>query len=62
MITFANDLRAARDGGASVLVGDPGRTYFPKDGMVRLAEYQVATTRELEDMEVKKTGVWMFQP
>ena len=55
-------LRAARDGGASVLVGDPGRTYFPKDGMVRLAEYQVATTRELEDMEVKKTGVWMFQP
>ena len=47
---------------ASVLVGDPGRTYFPKDGMVRLAEYQVATTRELEDMEVKKTGVWMFQP
>ncbi|MEI7932907.1 MAG: methyltransferase [Alphaproteobacteria bacterium] len=55
-------LKAARDQGATVLVGDPGRTYFPKDGMQKLAEYQVATTRELEDLEVKKTGVWMFQP
>ena len=55
-------LREARDNGATVLVGDPGRTYFPKDGMVRLAEYQVTTTRELEDMEVKKTGVWSFHP
>jgi predicted nicotinamide N-methyase len=53
-------LRAARDAGSTVLVGDPGRTYFPKNGMVRLAEYQVATTRELEDMEVKRTGVWAF--
>jgi hypothetical protein len=24
-----------------VLIGDPGRTYFPKDGLVKLAEYQV---------------------
>ena len=53
-------LKAARDTGSTVLVGDPGRTYFPKDGMTKLAEYQVATTRELEDMEVKKTGVWSF--
>ena len=43
-----------------VIVGDPGRSYFPRDGLVRLAEYQVPTTRELEDMEVKRTGVWSF--
>ena len=55
-------LKAAQTAGATVLVGDPGRTYFPKDGMTKLAEYQVATTRELEDMEVKKTGVWSFNP
>ena len=51
-------LAAARRGGVRVLIGDPGRTYFPKTGLVRLAEYQVATTRELEDAEVKRTSVW----
>jgi len=51
-------LEAARDAGTTVLIGDPGRTYFPKQGLVRLAAYQVVTTRELEDLEVKKTGVW----
>ncbi|MBS0333330.1 MAG: methyltransferase [Proteobacteria bacterium] len=51
-------LAAARAGGAEVLIGDPGRNYFPRSGLVRLAEYRVPTTRELEDMEVKKTAVW----
>ncbi len=51
-------LAAARDKGATVLIGDPGRSYFPRDGLIKLAEYQVPTTRELEDMEVKKTAVW----
>ena len=53
-------LAAARDAGATVLIGDPGRTYFPKNGLTKLAEYQVPTTRELEDFEVKKTSVWAF--
>ncbi|WP_293676248.1 methyltransferase [uncultured Phenylobacterium sp.] len=51
-------LGAARAAGATVLIGDPGRSYFPRQGLVKLAEYQVPTTRELEDMEVKKTAVW----
>ena len=51
-------LRAARDAGARVLIGDPGRSYFPKSGLTPLAEYRVATTRELEDAEVKRTAVW----
>ena len=41
-----------------MLIGDPGRSYFPKTGLTKLAEYQVATTREIEDMAVKKTCVW----
>jgi predicted nicotinamide N-methyase len=53
-------LAAAHQAGSRVLIGDPGRSYFPKDGLVNLARYEVATTRELEDMEVKKTGVWTF--
>ncbi|MCC7266543.1 MAG: methyltransferase [Caulobacteraceae bacterium] len=51
-------LRQARTAGSEVLIGDPGRTYFPKTGLEQLAEYQVPTTRELEDMEVKRTRVW----
>ena len=51
-------LGAAKAAGATVLIGDPGRSYFPRTGLTKLAEYQVATTRELEDMEVKKTAVW----
>ena len=53
-------LRAAHGNGTRVLIGDPGRSYFPKQGLVKLAEYQVETTRELEDMAVKRTGVWTF--
>lgn len=51
-------LRRGREAGARVLIGDPGRTYFPKDGLEKLAEYQVPTTRELEDLAVKRTSVW----
>ena len=51
-------LGVARAAGATVLIGDPGRSYFPRQGLLKLAEYQVPTTRELEDMEVKKTSVW----
>lgn len=51
-------LGAGRAAGAKVLIGDPGRSYFPREGLEKLAEYQVPTTRELEDMEVKKTAVW----
>jgi predicted nicotinamide N-methyase len=48
--------------GAAVLVGDPGRTYFPKSGLERLATYSVPVTRALEDSEIKRTHVWRFAP
>lgn len=51
-------LAAARSADACVLIGDPGRSYFPREGLEKLAEYQVPTTRELEDMEIKRTSVW----
>ena len=51
-------LRLASDRGSRVLVGDPIRTYFPKEGFDLLAEYAVPTTRELEDSAVKRTRVW----
>lgn len=48
----------AQGRGVRVLVGDPIRTYFPKSGFDLLAEYEVPTTRELEDSAVKRTRVW----
>ena len=48
----------ARRRGARVLIGDPRRSYFDPAGLTPLAEYRVAVTRELEDAEVKRTGVW----
>jgi len=46
--------------GVSVLVGDPGRSYLPRERLVPLASYEVPVTRALEDAEVKKTSVWQF--
>jgi predicted nicotinamide N-methyase len=51
-------LKDAARGGATVLLGDPGRSYFPKSGLEKLAGYQVAVTRDLEDREIRDTGVY----
>ena len=51
-------LRKAARTGAHVLLGDPGRTYFPKSGVERLADYRVETSRELEDQDVRSTAVY----
>jgi predicted nicotinamide N-methyase len=47
--------------GVAVLMGDPGRTYFPKSGVEKLATYQVPTTRELEDREIRETSVYRYR-
>jgi predicted nicotinamide N-methyase len=46
--------------GATVLIGDPGRAYLPKEGLTCRAEYDVKVTRALEDAEVKRTRVWQL--
>ncbi|MBP2237627.1 putative nicotinamide N-methyase [Sinorhizobium kostiense] len=61
---FADRLRpwfdALARAGALVLVGDPGRSYCPREMMSALATYEVPVTRALEDSEVKRTTVWRF--
>jgi predicted nicotinamide N-methyase len=46
--------------GRTIIVGDPGRAYCPRERMQALATYRVPVTRALEDSEVKKTTVWRF--
>ncbi|WP_211212106.1 class I SAM-dependent methyltransferase [Kiloniella laminariae] len=48
--------------GTQVLLGDPGRTYFPKEGLQRLISYSVRTTSALEDTDVRNAGVWELLP
>ena len=51
-------LRQRASGGTRALLGDPGRSYFSKSGVDRLATYHVQTTRDLEDREIRETGVY----
>ena len=51
-------LADATQKGALVLLGDPGRNYFPKTGVEKLAAYEVQTSRELEDRDVRATAVY----
>ena len=55
-------LRSLARAGKTVLIGDPGRSYFPKTGLEPLGRYQVKTTRELEDREIRDTGVFRLLP
>ena len=47
--------------GALVLIGDPGRSYLPRDVLEPVATYRVPVTRALEDSEIKTTHVWRFR-
>ena len=64
--TFADALMpwftALAERGVDVLVGDPGRSYLPREHLEELAVYQVPVTRALEDSEVKRTTVWRLVP
>jgi predicted nicotinamide N-methyase len=47
--------------GATVLIGDPGRSYLPKGRLETIAAYEVPVTRTLEDADIKKSSVWRFR-
>jgi predicted nicotinamide N-methyase len=55
-------LRERAGAGVRVLLGDPGRSYFPKSGVEKLATYRVQTTRDLEDREIRETSVYALSP
>ncbi|SCF38618.1 class I SAM-dependent methyltransferase [Micromonospora mirobrigensis] len=55
-------LRAARTGGARVLVGDPDRAFLPRDRFRELAGYDVPVPEALESVRVKHTTVWELNP
>ena len=55
-------LHQARDRGIDVLIGDPGRRFLPADQLVELASYDVRTTTELENLDLKHGRVYSLRP
>jgi predicted nicotinamide N-methyase len=55
------ELRTARRRTADVLVGDPGRGYFPERLFEQVAEYVVPVPPALEEAETLSTGVWRMR-
>jgi predicted nicotinamide N-methyase len=54
-------LIAQQNAGKTVLIGDPGRTYLPRDKLEQIAAYDIPVTRALEDAEVKRAAVWRLK-
>ena len=50
-----------QDDGKTVLIGDPGRTYLPRDKLEQIAAYDIPVTRALEDAEIKRAAVWKLR-
>ena len=44
------------------LLGDPGRAYLPREGLIERARYIVPVSRELEDREAREGVVWEVEP
>lgn len=55
-------LRGLAMDGCLVLLGDPGRTYLPRQGLERIIAYGVKTSRELEDSDLRNAVVWKVTP
>jgi predicted nicotinamide N-methyase len=55
-------LRGLAGAGVTVLMGDPGRAYLPAQGLVEVACYDVPTSKELEDRELRVTRVLRLMP
>jgi predicted nicotinamide N-methyase len=55
-------LRGLAGEGVTVLMGDPGRAYLPEQGLVEVATYNVPTSKELEDRELRVTRVLRLMP
>ncbi len=58
VVGWLGDLQAR---GARVLIGDPGRSYLPRERLEEVATYMVPVVGALEDNEIKRTSVWRLK-
>jgi predicted nicotinamide N-methyase len=55
-------LSTLRARGVLTLVGDPGRLYTPRDGLIDWASYDVPTSSEIESTAMLRTSVQEVLP
>lgn len=55
---FLQWLKQAAAQGVAAYAGDPGRAYAPEGEAGLMAEYEIATTMELESVERRRARVW----
>jgi predicted nicotinamide N-methyase len=55
-------LHAMAGQGARVLIADPGRAYFSRDGVREIGRMAVPTTRELEDRDSREVTIVQLLP
>jgi len=54
-------LAAEQGSGARIFIGDPGRSYLPREKLNKVADYRIPVTRTLEDADIKATSVWTLR-
>lgn len=55
-------LRRQAGSGATVIIGDMRRAYFPRAGLEPLAEYEIPTSTDTERLDLTPAGVWRVLP
>jgi len=51
-------LKSLAASGTRVVLADPGRTYLPRTGLRRIADYNVETSLELEDRSQREVSIY----
>jgi predicted nicotinamide N-methyase len=59
--TLTRWLRLCAEKGGFVLLSDPGRAYVPQEGVVKLASYDVPTSRDIEDKDMRTATIWRME-
>jgi predicted nicotinamide N-methyase len=54
-------LRLCVEADKVVLLSDPGRAYVPQEGMAKLVSYDVPTSRDIEDRDMRTAIVWRIE-
>jgi predicted nicotinamide N-methyase len=59
--TLIRFLRLCAEAGTVVVLADPGRAYVPQEGLVKLASYDVPTSRDIEDKDARTATVYRLE-
>jgi predicted nicotinamide N-methyase len=59
--TLVRFLRLCAEEGIGVYLSDPGRAYVPQEGLVKRASYDVPTSRDIEDKDMRTATVWKME-